>query len=146
MLLTGTFRRSIDDKGRLAIPKLLRAALGSNEPLTVILGPGTDGCLALYSPEAFRLMGERLSAGPPTRSEVRAFSRLFYARAQGVELDSQGRLRVPSDLQQIAGLQREVAVVGVRDHVELWDVGRWEQYLLEKQPHYDEIAERAFGE
>ena len=75
---------------------------------------------------------------------MRAFSRLFYARAQRVEVDNQGRVRVPPELCSLAGLTKEVVLVGVRDHLELWDAAAWHQYLSEKQMQYDLLAEKAF--
>jgi MraZ protein len=98
----------------------------------------------LFTEESFRQLGERLAAGSPTAQQVRAFSRLFYARAQRVELDGQGRMRLPADLHELAALDREVMVIGVRDHLELWSVSRWEAYIAEKSGHYDHLAEEAF--
>ena len=108
------------------------------------MAPGTDESLALYTEEAFARLAERLAAISPTRQDVRAFTRLFYARAQRVELDGQGRVRIPQELAELARLEKEVVLLGVQDHLELWAVERWESYLAEKQTHYDEIAEAAF--
>lgn len=146
MLLTGTFRRAVDEKQRVSIPKRLRAILelaGKNAAL--YLAPGTDGSLALYTERAFTALGDRLAQASPTGKEVRDFGRLFYAMAQSVEMDAQGRIRIPQELFQLAELDQEVVMIGVRDKVEIWDQARWEQYLGDKQPKYDEIAERAFG-
>jgi MraZ protein len=147
MLLTGTFPRTIDEKQRLAIPKRLRDTLGQGPELTSALyaAPGTDGSLALYTEESFARLAEQLAASPPTGQEVRAFSRLFYAQAQRLEVDRQGRIRIPPELVQLAGLAREVILVGVRDHLELWDRKRWDGYLDEQKQQYDQLAERAFG-
>lgn len=144
MLLTGTFHRSVDEKQRVAIPKRIRAALGERENSLLYVAPGTDGSLALYTKEGFQQLARRLSGASPTGPNVRAFSRLFYARAQCVEMDRQGRIRVPPELAQLAGLTKEAVLVGVGDHLELWDRIRWEAYSKEKQAHYDEIAEQAF--
>jgi MraZ protein len=76
---------------------------------------------------------------------VRDFGRLFYARAQATELDAQGRVRIPAELAALAGLDKEAVLVGVQDHLELWDRTRWEHYVSQKQSHYDQIAEAAFG-
>jgi MraZ protein len=130
-MLTGKFTRSLDDKLRLAIPKPLRDAMGCPREGALYVAPGTDGCLALYPEEAFSQLAGRLARGSPTGSQVRAFTRLFYARAQRAELDGQGRIRIPADL---AG-----------GHLEVWAQERWDAYLAEKQPQYDEIAEAAFG-
>ncbi len=144
MLLTGTFGRSIDEKLRVAIPKRLRAAMGRPEKGVLYIAPGTDESLAVYTEEIFSKLADRWSGAPPTREDVRAFTRLFYARAQRVELDGQGRVRIPPELAKLAKLDKEVVLLGVQDHLEIWAAEHWRAYLAEKQPHYDQIAETAF--
>ncbi len=145
MLLTGTFTRSIDEKLRVAIPKRLREIMSPPQELGLYVAPGTDRTLAIYSEGAFRELAERLALASPTHHQVRDFTRLFYARAQRVELDSQGRIRIPPELAKLVGLGSEAVLVGVRDHLELWDRAHWESYLTERQGRFDEIAEAAFG-
>jgi MraZ protein len=147
MLLTGTFPRTIDEKQRLAIPKRLRDALcqGQDETSVLFAAPGTDGSLALYTEESFSRLADQLAASPPTGQDVRAFSRLFYAQAQRLDVDRQGRVRIPLELVQLAGLAKDVMLVGVRDHLELWDRKRWDEYLTQQQKQYDQLAERAFA-
>jgi MraZ protein len=144
MLLTGTFYRTLDEKHRVSVPKKWRMVWGDSQPARVYIAPGTDGSLSLYTEESFSSLAEQLAIASPTGPDVRAFSRLFYAQAQPVELDSQGRVRIPAELVKLAALRREVVMVGIRDHFELWDRERWDTYLSDKQAHYDEIAERAF--
>jgi len=143
MLLTGTFTRSIDEKLRVAIPRRLRDALGCADGRVLFLAPGTDESLALYTEEAFAQLADRLAQVPPTRQDVRAFTRLFYARAQRVDVDRQGRVRIPPKLAQLARLGKDVVLLGVQDHLEVWSAERWQSYLAEKAPHYDEVAETA---
>jgi MraZ protein len=145
MYLTGTFSRSIDEKLRVAIPKRLRVILSCPVGGVLYVAPGTDQSLAIYSEEAFSRLAKQLGRSSPTRQEVRAFTRLFYARAQRVELDAQGRVRIPQELVDLARLEKEVVLLGVQDRMELWSAQRWREYLAEKQSHYDEIAEAAFG-
>lgn len=145
MLLTGAFSRSIDQKLRVAIPKSLRAALKCALGGGLYVAPGTDQSLALYTEEGFARLAERLAGVSPTSQDVRAFTRLFYARAQRVEIDRQGRVRIPQELAELARLEKDVVLLGVQDHLELWSATRWESYLAEKQTHYDEIAEAALG-
>jgi MraZ protein len=144
MLLTGTFVRAIDEKLRVAIPKPLREALGEASKGVLYLAPGTDGSLAVYTESSLAEMARRLAQSSPTGQDVRAYSRLFCARCQSVELDSQGRVRIPTELAQLAGLGKEGVLVGVQDHLELWDRQRWTQYLAERQGQFDEFAEHAF--
>ena len=144
MLLTGTFARSVDEKLRVAIPKPLRDALGSQAKGVLYVAPGTDGSLALFTEDALAGLAERLAKSSPNAQDVRAFSRLFYARAQAVELDGQGRVRIPPELAQLGGLSKEAVLIGVQDHLELWDRQRWDQYVQSRQSQFDEIAEAAF--
>jgi len=145
MLLTGTFTRAVDQKGRIAIPKSIRAAMDLSKGGGIYVAPGTDESLALYTEEAFAQLAERLSGVSPTRQDVRTFNRLFYARAQRVQIDRQGRVRIPPELAALAGLEKDVVLLGVQDHLELWPAERWKSYLEERQTNYDEIAEAAFG-
>lgn len=143
MLLTGTFDRTVDHKFRFALPKPLRDGLGS-EVTTLFLTPGTDNSLAMYSAAVFDRLAEQMGTAPPTGEDVRAFSRLFYAQAQRLDLDPQGRCRIPAELARWASLARDVVLLGVRDHIEIWSKSVWQEYLASKQARYDEIAENAF--
>ena len=145
MLLTGTFLRSLDEKLRFSIPKPLRESLGRPNHSVLYLAPGTDGSLALYAEHVFAQLADQLGRGSPTAQDVRAFSRMFYAQAQRVETDRQGRVRIPLQLAELACLRGEIVLLGVRDHLEIWDRRRWEGYLATKQPSYDQIAESAFA-
>ena len=144
MLLTGTYERTLDEKLRLAMPRQLREALAEEKRL--ILTPGTDGSLSLFPQSAFAGLAEQLAARSPSGQEVRAFSRLLYAQSHTVELDSQGRLRLPGELARLANLDGDVVLLGVGDRVELWNKSRWEAYLTELQPRYDELAESALSQ
>jgi MraZ protein len=62
-----------------------------------------------------------------------------------VEIDSQGRIRVPIELAQLAKLDGDVALIGVGDRIELWNKQRWQEYLADLQPRYDELAELALS-
>jgi MraZ protein len=150
MLLTGTFTRAVDDKQRIALPKRLREALEQvgpqgRETPALFLTPGTDNSLALYTEDSLTALARRLADASPTRQDVRAFNRLFYARAERLELDEQGRFRIPPSLAQLASLGKEVVVVGVQDHLEIWDKDKWDAYLASQASQYDQVAEQAFS-
>ena len=146
MLLTGTFDRNVDEKFRLALPKPIRDAVSAQpNPAVLYVAPGTDGSLAIYPEISFAALAEKLSGASPNAAGVRGFSRLFFARAQRVEIDKSGRVRIPKELAELSQITKEVVLVGVRDHIELWDKGQWNSYLQANEPMYDEIAEQAFG-
>ena len=145
MLLTGSFPRLLDEKLRFAIPKPLRDAIGGSDPASLYLAPGTDGSLALYAEETFQRLANRVEQGASDGRDLSAFSRLFYAQAQRIDLDKQGRLRLPIELAELAGLRREIMLLGVRDHLEIWNRELWETYLTRTQPHYDDLAARVLA-
>jgi MraZ protein len=110
----------------------------------IYLAPGTDGTLELYTEDSFAQLAESLQESPRNAREVRAFNRLFYAQVQRIEMDKHGRVRLPIELAKLASLDKEIVLIGVRDHIELWDRRQWDAYLGDTQPHYDELAENAF--
>jgi MraZ protein len=112
----------------------------------LVLTPGTDGSLSLFPSKTFAALAEKLAEQSPTGKEIRAFSRLLYAQSHTIEIDSQGRVRLTAELAQLAGLDGAVVLVGVGDRVELWNKSRWEAYLSQLQPRYDELAENAFSQ
>lgn len=142
MLLTGTYRRALDDKLRLAIPKPLRDQLPADLPL--YLTPGLDGCLAIYPQAAFAAIADRLAATSPAAREVRDYSRLFFSQAAIATPDSQWRVRIPAELIEWSKLDGEAVVVGVRDHVEVWAADRWDEYVARRDGQYEQLAEAAF--
>jgi MraZ protein len=144
MLLTGSYRRTLDEKSRLAIPKQLREALGFPEISSLFIAPGTDRALVIYTADVLEQIGRTLGKLSPAAKETRDFSRLFYAQAQPADVDRQGRLRIPPELAKLAGITAEVVVVGVRDRIELWDAPAWDAFLEKTQPTYDELAETVF--
>ena len=144
MLLTGSYRRTLDDKLRLAIPKQLRDALGFPEKTNLFIAPGTEKALVIYTAAVLEQIGAALSRLSPAAKDTRAFSRLFYAQAQPADIDRQGRLRIPPELAKLSGISSEVVVVGVRDRIELWEAGSWDAFLEQAQPTYDDLAESVF--
>ena len=143
MLLTGAFQRSLDEKHRFSIPKPVRDALQPAAGSPLFLTPGTDGSLAMYPESVLSDLGQQLGQAASPR-DARTFNRLFYAQAHRVELDKQGRVRVPVELVRWAHLERDIVLLGVRDHLELWAKERWELFLQENQMRFDQIADDAF--
>ena len=142
MLLTGTHPRTLDDKKRLALPRRLREQMG--EPATLFITPGPDQSLWVYTQDSLERLAEKLDLAPATDAEARVFRRLYFAQTEAVDVDRSGRILVPERLVQFAALQHEVVLIGVRDHLELWDAQRWQQYLTSNASRFDDVAEGAF--
>lgn len=142
MALTGTWPRSLDDKGRLAVPKRVRDELGGETLKELYIAPWTDKSLALFTTPAFESLAERFKSS--SKADIRNYMRLFYARADRGELDKQGRVRLPDRLREFAELDQKVVLLGVSDHLEIWDASRWDNYVDQLNPQFDEIAEQAY--
>jgi MraZ protein len=142
MLLTGTHPRTLDDKSRLVLPKRVREQL--EEPERLFITPGPDQCLWLFTQDGLEQLAAKLDQAPATDVEARVFRRLYFAQTEAVDVDRTGRILVPERLLQFAGLRHEVILIGVRDHLELWEAGRWQEYLTQNAPRFDAVAEGAF--
>ncbi len=141
MPFTGTYDRSLDEKQRLPVPKQLRDELAKESSSCVLyITPGTDGSLAIYSEKAFQEYAQMLSRLSANDPHVRTYMRLYYSQAEQVEMDKQGRIRVPDRLMKLARLEHEVVLLGVHQHIELWDKGLWEQFLTKNQSEFDQFA------
>lgn len=144
MALTGTHHRTLDSKLRLAVPKPLRDQLVGEPAREMFLAPETENSLSLYSHESFEQRASQIQNRSEGRAELQKYLRLYYSQASSVELDGQGRIRIPDRLAQFAGLKEEVVLLGVNDHVEIWDRERWEQFLVANGPSFDQLALGAF--
>ncbi|MGD9858239.1 MAG: division/cell wall cluster transcriptional repressor MraZ, partial [Planctomycetaceae bacterium] len=107
--------------------------------------PETDRALTLYSPSEFGRRAQRLEQLSAHRSTTRNYQRLYYSQAEQVELDSQGRIRLPERLMAFAGIEQDVVLLGVHDHVEVWERSRWSRFLEEHGDAFDRMANEAFG-
>ncbi len=137
-MLLGEHDHSLDEKNRLTLPAKLRHGLGDG----VVVTRGMDGCLYAYSvPEWERLVGRIRSLDPLSR-EGRMMQRHFFSGAVRADLDKQGRMVLPAPLLQSAGIEREVTVAGVYDHLEIWDRARWSAQMHEVEGSAEDVAER----
>lgn len=142
MLLTGTHPRTLDDKKRLTLPKKVREQVGDVAQL--FAAPGPDQTLWLYTKHELERLSANLDETPATDAEARVFRRLFFAQIEEVDVDRSSRILIPDRLAQFAGLAHEVVLLGVRDHLELWNAARWQTYIGKHGPKFDKFAEEAF--
>ena len=117
----GEFQHALDAKGRFILPARFREQLGDQAYVT----SEEDGCLALWRPEEFDMKATEIRER--ARRGERDVERAFFAGAVEATPDRQGRVGIPSGLRQFAGLERDVVVVGLYDHIEIWDAGAWRE-------------------
>lgn len=123
--LMGTYNQTMDAKGRMSFPAKLREIIGER----FIITRGIDGCLFVYSLEAFYAKTEKLKSLP--MAKARKLQRSFMGWASEVEVDKQGRILVPQALRAQAELEKEVVVAGVTDRCEIWSKARWDSFNAE---------------
>lgn len=129
---TGEYKHSIDPKNRMFLPAGLREELGDE----IILTKGVDACIAVYPKQAWELFTEKLNSLPEI--QARKVKRFIYSSAVKTKTDSQGRVLLTQNLKEHAGLEKNVYVVGVGDHVEIWDENTW---IAENDMNSDEMVE-----
>jgi MraZ protein len=144
LLLTGEYQHVIDEKGRVLVSNKLRNQIDVDQHgSSFYLVLGANGILCLYPEKYFEQIA--LSAAPPgtPADEAVVFERISFALASKVELDNQGRLLVNERLRSRAGLKEDVTLVGVRDHIELWNTQDWEQYVSDHMKQYQQQVTQA---
>lgn len=131
--LTGEYRHTLDDRGRVAIPARFRPRLERGATLARWL----DGCLAVFPADEWEALASRIAGLPLTDARAREFARFMSSGASEVELDRQGRVLVPAYLRTYAGVgEGEVVVVGALTRLEFWAPEVWATYRsrIEDQP------------
>lgn len=119
-MFMGEYSHTIDTKGRLIVPTKFREQLGE----AFVIAKGNDGCLAIYTNEAWETFMKKIQALPANK-DIRTYVRAVAGSATAVETDKQGRVLIPGNLREYAGLDKDVVLAGVIDKIEVWDKERW---------------------
>jgi len=125
MLFVGTYEHSIDAKKRLAIPSPIRQRLVKAEAGEAMYAVVQDGVLCLYTEAQFEKRAEQLETSDWPMDELLAYEQTVFPEAEWLEFDKQGRVRLPERILTEASLDKEVTVVGVKDHLQVHDRGAW---------------------
>jgi MraZ protein len=120
----GHYEHSLDAKNRLSIPAKFRASFSGG----LVLAKDVDPCIAAWTPEAHeQTVAGALSELNPLGRKRKQLQRFYQSNAFDLELDSAGRVTLPGQLIGHAGIEKDVMVVGVGDHLEIWDESRWQE-------------------
>lgn len=138
-MLMGEYHHTIDEKGRLTIPAKVRYELGEQ----FIVTRGLDNCLFVYSKEEWINIINKYKELPNTK-DARNFMRFFLSGAIETNFDKQGRINLSSPLINYASLKKECIIIGVNDHLEIWDMERWNQFITENEDKLSDIADHLF--
>lgn len=144
LLLTGEYQHIVDNKSRVLISNKLRSQIDADvHGSSFYLVLGANGILCLYPEKYFEQIVLSVAPGATAPDEAVAFERISFALASKVELDNQGRLLLNESLRKRAGLKDQITLIGVRDHIELWNSESWEQFLSDNMAQYQKQMSQA---
>lgn len=138
LMLIGEYKHVVDSKGRIILPSKFREELGER----FILTKGLDNCLFGYSLKEWAVLEEKLKKLPLTSKEARTFLRFFFAGACECEVDKQGRILIPQNLREYAGIKKEVFIIGVMTRIEIWSEDNWLKEMTNEDLSVDRIAQK----
>lgn len=136
----GYYEHSLDDKGRLMIPAKLREGLSGGSPLYVL--KGFEGCLSIYNEISFMKLTDRLSSLAYEDKEARSYIRNVLGSVTQLNVDKLGRIQIPVTILSKYQISRQVAVIGVGDHFEVWDLAKYNEYELENSKKFEDVADQ----
>jgi len=139
-MIIGEFRHTIDDKNRLSLPAKFRKEMGKK----VVITPGLDSCLFIFTMKEWEKISGRLSAGESSllQADNRGFNRFLLGGAVEAEIDGAGRMLLPGHLREHARLKSNVVFLGVVDRAELWDEESWNAYRKGINENANALAEK----
>lgn len=131
-MFSGTTFKTIDAKGRIVLPAHFREELGE----TFVISKGFSSCVQVLSLEEFENLRESIKS-LPTRNAA-ALRYHVIATAVEVSPNAQGRVSIPQSLREIASLDKEAAVVGMDNRVEIWNKDKFDVMMNESAEALDE--------
>ena len=134
----GNYSHSLDDKGRLVIPRKMRDELG----VQIFIMKGYDGALSIYKKEAFDQLVEELESLSFDKKENRDYLRLKLASVVDLDVDKMGRVQIPTAILNKYHIGKDVVVQGCGKHIEVWDAQKYEEYMSSIENDFEGIAER----
>ena len=124
-LFLGEYSHTLDDRGRVTLPKKIRQVL---DGVNVIVSRGFDTCIFGYDRTEWEREAEKQMVTPVTEANARSIRRYMFSAAEKVEIDKLGRMVVPAHLKEYSGITDNVIIIGAGDHFEIWDEEHWRVY------------------
>ena len=130
----GEFEATMDSKGRFLLPAGVKKQLPESESTRFVINRGFEKCLSLYTMESWEPLFARISKLNDFDPKVREFRRYFLNGATIVEPDSAGRILLPPNLKDYAGLEKDIVLVSAVDKIEIWDTKKYQQFFDSYSP------------
>jgi MraZ protein len=137
----GSYGYSVDSKGRINIPARLRKYVSTDANDTFVITRGYDQCLYVYPLDEWTRLELEIRQLSSTNPKHRFFKRRLLEWATESQLDGQFRIMIPRDLLQFAGIENDVLIIGVLDHIEVWNPRIYEAYLKTQDESYETVAQ-----
>jgi MraZ protein len=134
----GSYVYTIDNKGRLVIPSKMRSMSGS----TLFAMRGFEQCLSLFTKETFEQFTNQLNTLNFQQPNVRQYIRLALSSVIELEIDDHGRIQIPNETLKKYNLEKTVKIVGVHDHIEIWDKAVWDKFEENDSADFEKLAEK----
>lgn len=141
-MLIGEYTHTIDDKNRISLPAKFRKEMGK----TVVITPGLDQCLFVFTKAEWAKVANKLSSSEGDlsflKSDQRTFNRNMFGQASDVDVDSIGRILLPDFLMSRGKLKNAGVFVGVGDRLEIWNDKVWTEYKKKAEKEAENLAEK----
>ena len=143
----GTYECKADAKGRIMLPVALKKQLAENLNDGFVLKRAVfNACLELYPLKQWKALMEKVNQLSRFNKKNNDFIRRFTAGVRLVEIDTTGRLLIPKDLVQHAGIQKETVISSAVNILEIWDKDRYEEAISEATVDFGALAEEVMGD
>ncbi|MEA2101627.1 MAG: division/cell wall cluster transcriptional repressor MraZ [Thermodesulfobacteriota bacterium] len=140
-MFTGHCTNSINNKGRLSIPARFREVLESGGGDHLVVAKGLDRCLTAYSPDEWESVKEKAVRLSNVKKATVFYKRHVIGSAEECVLDAQGRILIPSNLREYAGLHKKCQCVGLTSRFEIWDQETYDNEMMEAFNGTEDVRE-----
>lgn len=139
----GEFESTLDAKGRFLLPAGLKKQLPEGENTRFVINRGFEKCLTLYPKKSWEPLFAKINTLNDFDPKVREFRRYFLNGATEVELDSAGRLLLPPNLKEYAGLEKDIVLASAVDKIEIWSTENYKKFFESYSPEdFSSIAQQ----
>jgi MraZ protein len=143
-LLYGSIELSIEEKNRALVPSEIRKQLNpERDGSALFLIVGLNRKIWLYAEKYYESLAAEQKQEISPGEDALMFDQMTFSMAEKREWDSQGRIVLPDKLLKRTGTNKEVTLIGARDHLEVWNRADWEAWELELDRRRSEIAQKA---
>jgi MraZ protein len=130
----GEFEATVDAKGRFLLPAGFKRQLPEGESTSFVINRGFEKCLTLYPIQSWKRLYDQISTLNDFDPKVREFRRYFLNGATNIEIDVAGRILIPPNLKDYAGLGKDIVLAAVVNKIEIWDKEKHQQFFESQSP------------